>query len=245
MAGYQVRLEWGLVGALSVPTDVAVVVDVLSFSTCVCIAVDRGMRVHPHGWNSLDARAFARRHDAVLAVGRVDTVTGGPSLSPSGLLTCQSVPRIVLPSPNGSSIAAVLQGVDTTVLIGCLRNASAAADRLAAELDRRRSVVVVAAGERWPSDGSLRPAHEDHLGAGAVLSALVALGYGPAMSPEASAAATLFRAAEPRLLDELRTCVSGRELIDRGFACDVEVAAALDVSRAVPVLSDAWFGASD
>jgi 2-phosphosulfolactate phosphatase len=138
-----------------------------------------------------------------------------------------------------------LQSADVTVLIGALRNATAAAVRLATELDRGSTAVVVAAGERWDSDGSLRPAHEDHLGAGAVLSALVTLGYGAAMSPGAMAAATLFRASEPHLLDQLRACASGQELIGRGFAADVDVAAAHDVSRCVPVLTDAWFEASD
>jgi len=33
-------------------------------------------------------------------------------------------------------------------------------------------------------------------------------------------------------------------LADRGFESDVEVAAALDVSRAVPVLEGDWFEAS-
>lgn len=245
--GYQVRLEWGLVGALAMPTDVAVVVDVLSFSTCVCIAVERGMRVYPYAWNDPAAHSFAREHEAFLAARRVHSTSDGrstPSLSPSSLLKCPPVPRIVLPSPNGSSIASSLQSADIMVVIGCLRNAKAVAERLAGELDRGRTVAVVAAGERWGSDGSLRPALEDHLGAGAVLAALNSLGYDPAMSPEASAAVAMFEGAEPYLLDWLRRCASGKELADRGFESDVEVAAALDVSRAVPVLEGDWFEAS-
>jgi 2-phosphosulfolactate phosphatase len=148
----------------------------------------------------------------------------------------------VLPSPNGSTIAAALRDAGAAVMIGCLRNATAAADRLAPELDRGRSVVVVAAGERWDRDGSLRPALEDHLGAGAVLSALARLGYLAAMSPEACAALAVFRAAESHLYGWMTQCVSGRELIDRGFGSDVEVAADLDASSTVPVLTGAWFG---
>lgn len=244
----RVRLEWGLAGAKATTAAVAVVVDVLSFSTSVCVAVERGMQVCPYAWDSPGAEAFARQHDAVLAVGRheatSDRAPAAPSLSPAGLLACAPVPRIVLPSPNGSTIATALQDAGAAVLIGCLRNATATAERLAAELDGGRTVVVVAAGERWDRDGSLRPALEDHLGAGAVLSALVMLGYGTAMSPEAAAAAGLFHLSRPKLTEWMKNCASGRELIGRGFGTDVEVAGALDVSRTVPVLAGDWFGPS-
>jgi 2-phosphosulfolactate phosphatase len=242
---FRVRLEWGLAGALDSRAAVAVVVDVLSFSTSVCVATDRGMRVCPFPWTGPEAEAFARQRDAVLAVGRLEATTAGapaaPSLSPAGLLVCPPVPRLVLPSPNGSTIAAALRDAGAIVMVGCLRNATAAARRVAAELERGRTVVVVAAGERWARDGSLRPALEDHLGAGAVLSALAKLGHSSAMSPEAAAAAALFQASEPRLLEWMAQCVSGRELIDRGFDSDVEVAAALDASPNVPVLTGSWF----
>lgn len=241
-----VRLEWGLAGAQAGRAAVAVVVDVLSFSTSVCIAVERGMHVHPCAWEGSEAEVFARHNDAVLAVGRLEATRDGaptaPSLSPAGLLACPPVPRLVLPSPNGSTIATTLQGTGAIVMLGCLRNATAAAGRLASELDRGNTVVVVAAGERWARDGSLRPALEDHLGAGAVLSALARLGHGGALSPEASAAVATFRAAESHLLEWMTDCVSGRELIDRGFGSDVEVASALDASRTVPVLAGDWFG---
>jgi len=53
-------------------------------------------------------------------------------------------------------------------------------------------VAVIASGERWP-DGSLRPALEDLLGAGAVLAALRKQHAGP-LSPEAAEAADCFEA---------------------------------------------------
>jgi 2-phosphosulfolactate phosphatase len=97
-------------------------------------------------------------------------------------------------------------------------------------------VAVVAAGERWPDD-TLRPAVEDLWGAGAVL-ALLDEGE---LSPEARLAADAFRAVEPSLPTALRGCASGRELAAAGFAEDVDVAAELDVSSVVPVLSDGAF----
>jgi 2-phosphosulfolactate phosphatase len=60
-------------------------------------------------------------------------------------------------------------------------------------------------------------------------------------SPEARAAVAAFRAVEQRLGDELRACASGRELVEDGFAADVELAAAHDVSTVVPVLTGDGF----
>ena len=92
------------------------------------------------------------------------------SLSPAALLRAPYTPRLVLPSPNGSTIAAAASGL---VLAACLRNASAVGRWLAAHGygTPSRPVLVVPAGERWP-DGSLRPSLEDGLGAGAVIAAL-------------------------------------------------------------------------
>jgi 2-phosphosulfolactate phosphatase len=242
---YRVRLDWGPTGARAGRADLSVVVDVLSFSTSVCIAVERGMQVCPSPWRGAEAAAFAERHDAVLAVGRADAAKDramlAPTLSPAGLLAGPVVPRLVLPSPNGSTIAASLLDTGSVVAIGCLRNATATAERLAMALDEGLSVAVIAAGERWAEDGSLRPALEDHLGAGAILTALTRFGHDDELSPEAAAAAGLFQAAGDRLVEWLRGCVSGRELTERGFGSDVDVAAQLDASRVVPVLTDGWF----
>lgn len=236
--GHRVRFGWGPVEALAVEADAAVVVDVLSFSACVTVAVERGIEVHPYRWRDAGAEAYAEKLGAHLARGRSHTE---PSLSPAALLRCDPVPRLVLPSPNGSTICALLAEHGSTVAIGGVRNARAAGAWLAAAVAEGRSAVVVAAGERWESDDSLRPALEDQLGAGAVLSALLALQPGADLSPEARAAVALFDALRPRLVPTIRGCVSGQELIDRGFAEDVEVAAALDATAIVPVLVDGRF----
>jgi 2-phosphosulfolactate phosphatase len=60
-------------------------------------------------------------------------------------------------------------------------------------------------------------------------------------SPEAETAVAAFRHAASGLPGRLRACASGRDLIERGFSADVDIAGALGVSRSVPVLSRAAF----
>ncbi len=237
--GYGVRFEWGPAGAARAasPGGALVVVDVLSFTTSVSVAVERGTAVHPAPWRDARADRLARDAGAVLAVGRRETTPEHPwSLSPAALRAAPAPPRLVLPSPNGSAIAAAARGV---VVAACLRNAGAVAAWLGQRYgDLSSPVTVVAAGERWP-DGSLRPALEDLLGAGAVLSALARAGASP-LSPEAAAARNGFEATQS-VPDAVRCCASGVELAARGFPQDVEVAVELDVCRVVPVLRDGAF----
>lgn len=240
---HAVRLDWGPTGAGACAADLNIVVDVLSFSTAVTVAVERGVQVLPCPWRDPRADEFARAHDAVLAVGRLEAtrVEGPPMLSPAGLLRGLPVPRLVLPSPNGSTIAARLGALGAEVAIGCLRNAAAVSAVAARTLAEGRSIAIVAAGERWAIDDSLRPALEDHLGAGAIACNLRELGYARVMSPEATAAAELFAASRSRISELLQECVGGRELIDKGFADDVTVACEMDAATVVPVLRHGVF----
>jgi len=242
--GYALRFDWGLSGAERSQADLAVVVDVLSFSTTVSVAVDRGMVVYPYRWADESAETFAREHDAVLALGRLEALRSGsaaPSLSPATLLTCEPVPRLVLPSPNGSSIAEALRLRGSAVVIGCLRNASATAHHVRRALEEGRTVAFIAAGERWEGGDALRPCLEDHLGAGAALATLAAAGWDNQMSPEARAAAHVFSAQAATVSQAIRDCVSGRELSTRGYEADVDAAVQLDVSAQVPMLIDGAF----
>jgi 2-phosphosulfolactate phosphatase len=234
-----VRFDWGPTGAtaVAVGADLAVVVDVLSFTTTLCVALERGMTVLPYRWKDERAAAYAEERAAVLAVGRLEAralpAGAAVSLSPAAMARATGVDRVVLPSPNGSSIAFGLSDHGCTVVGASLRNRAAAAEWLQT---RGGSVAVVAAGERWPDD-SLRPCVEDLWGAGAVLALLP----DEDLSPEARLAADAFRAVEPALVAALHGCASGRELSAAGFGEDVDVAAALDVSAVVPVLADGEF----
>jgi 2-phosphosulfolactate phosphatase len=239
---YLRRLDWGPSGAAALvadsrPGDVAVVVDVLSFTTTLSIAVEQGILVHPYPWGDVDAESFAAARDAVLATGRREGLTSGSvSLSPVSFEGVRGIERVVLPSPNGSALSLGLAEAGVSVVGACLRNAPAVGRWLRGRTGR---VSVVAAGERWP-DGSLRPAVEDLWGAGAVLAAAGSEGA----SPEAVAAVAAFEAVRDRLPEALAASASGRELVVGGFGADVAAAAAYDVSAVVPVLDGDAFVAA-
>ena len=249
--GSAYRFDWGAEGldALAPHAAVIVIVDVLRFTSAVSAAVEAGCRVIPARWADEGAGATAAAAGAVLAGRRED---GGPSLSPTDLLTLPPDTRLVLPSPNGATLAArsIDDGVPN-VLAGCFRNARATARR-AHELAAGGPIGIVASGERWPArhggatDGALRPAVEDLLGAGAVLAALdpsSAIGE-PRCSPEAAAARAAFVAARPLLVDHLLASVAGRQLVERGWHDDVYTSAALDVTDLAAQLVDGEFVAT-
>jgi 2-phosphosulfolactate phosphatase len=214
-----------------------VIVDVLSFTTAVTVAVERGVVVHPAAWRDPRAARLARDVGAVLAVGRSEVTDEHPwSLSPAALGSAPTPGNLVLPSPNGSAIAATAHGV---VVAACLRDASAVAAWLSERYGSGIApVTVIAAGERWP-DGSLRPALEDLLGAGAVIAAL-AQRDALSESPEAASARAVYEATQSAQ-DAVRRCASGVESATNGFGEDVEVAIEVDASSAVPVLVDGAF----
>jgi 2-phosphosulfolactate phosphatase len=239
-----VRFGWGLTGARATadPAGALVIVDVLSFTTSVTIAVDRGTSVYPHRWPDPGVDLFAAAHDAVWAVRRQDVSLDHPwSLSPTQLRKAPAPERLVLPSPNGSTIAASVPAKE--VVAGCLRNATAVAEWLV-DHDfggRERPVTFVAAGEHWPN-GELRPALEDLLGAGAIIAALDRRRRSPStLSRQAAAANATWQATRSDLHRVLRACVSGRELTADGYATDVVLAAEHDRQDAVPVLAGGAF----
>lgn len=237
----ELRLEWGPTGAkaLAAESDVAVVVDVLTFSTTVSVAVEQGIQIKPYRWADASAGDAAMAAGATLAVPRADAAAGDVSLSPASFRSGNRLSRVLLPSPNGSTICASLADAGATVVVGGLRNRRAVARFVAERGDR---ILLVPAGERWPDD-SLRPAIEDLWGAGGIVAALLDGSTAEvAVSDEALAAAAAYALVESRIGEALAACPSGQELIDIGYASDVAVAAEVDTSPAVPTLKDGWLG---
>lgn len=230
-SSFAVRFEWGERGleAVGRGAKVIVIVDVLSFGTCVDVATSRGATVLPYPLNDDTASQFADEQRAILA--DRNRTAEAYCLSPKSLEAIPPGTRLVLPSPNGATLS-LIAGALTSTVAACLRNAEAVA---AFVRSQRAPVAVIACGERW-ADGSLRPCLEDLIGAGAVIAELTGT-----RSPEAQAACDAFSGAGIDICKRLAACSSGRELIERGFACDVELAAALGVSTCVPLLSGKAF----
>ncbi|NTU29550.1 phosphosulfolactate phosphohydrolase [Brevibacillus sp. HB1.1] len=225
---YTARFDWGYEGVEQVgaASDMIVIIDVLSFSTCVDIVTGRGGIVYPYQVKEESAVAFAKQKAALLAGKRGEPI----SLSPACLKMVPMGSRMVLPSPNGSTCTLLAKKTGAKVIAACLRNASSVARYIQ---QQKGSVTVIACGERW-GNGALRPAIEDMIAAGALLHELDEY----RLSPEAKMAVAAFRSAQDHLLAYLQKCASGQELISKGYPEDVALAAEWNQSFTVPVLND-------
>ena len=101
------------------------------------------------------------------------------------------------------------------------------------------TVTIIACGEREKQPepyGDLRPAIEDWLGAGAIVSRLKVT-----KSPEARLCEAAFLGSALVIEDLIWDCVSGRELREAGYEADVRFASGLDTIDVVPILRDGAF----
>ena len=224
---FDIRCEWGERGVASLApvSDAIIIVDVMSFSTAVVVAAARGATIFPYSWKDDSRVAFAESVNAELAGPRGKAKY---SLSPVSLLSLPAGARLVLPSPNGSTLSLSTGGTPT--FAGCLRNAKSVAE---AASRHGVHVSVIPCGERWKEDGTLRPAFEDLIGAGAIISHLPG-----SRSPEAQSAVAAFRNVQATLPEVLRQCSSGKELIAMGSEDDIPLIAEVDVDECAPVLRD-------
>jgi 2-phosphosulfolactate phosphatase len=116
-AGYDIRFEWGAEGVAALAGSCGVlVVDVLSFSTAVDVAVARGARILPLPWRDERAAAAAKAAGAVLAGERSWT------LRPSSLVDIPAGTLLALASPNGATLCARAAATGTRVVDGVLTN---------------------------------------------------------------------------------------------------------------------------
>jgi len=235
-----VHVEWGVEAAMQGAQrgDVVVVVDVLSFSTTVCIALEQGASVLALSAAQIEAMGgrdvVAKRFDAHIVAKRRDDPKAKFTLSPASVGRVDAGDKLVLTSLNGAAmVAAGASG--RPLLTGSLRSASATAQVAARQMAAQSAsrITIVASAEHWssvsPGVAGIRPSIEDQIGAGAVSAGLANLGL--ELSAEADAAAALFTATSNRMEAMLFDCVSGRELVAGGFARDVELAAQIDVTN--------------
>jgi 2-phosphosulfolactate phosphatase len=223
--GTGVRFDWGLAGAAEFARTCAalVVVEVLSFTTEVDVAVAAGSRVHPFPWPD-QAREYADRIGGAVAPARA------------------GVADLVLPAPHGAAIVAAAASTGRPVLAACLRNARAVGAWLVAEGfgSVARPVGVIAAGKRWP-DGTLRPCAADLLGAAAVVDAL---SKGDSLLSVEAAVTLAAYGAIPDVTAAVQGTVTARALESQGKAEAVRQAAELQASRATPLYRAGAFTAA-
>ncbi len=158
---FALRLEWGRRGASRAAArgDVLVVVDVLSFSTTVGVAVHTGAIVFPCARGE-DTPERAAALNAEIAVPRGDAPERGRfSLSPGTFERAEPGTRVLLASPNGATCTRVGRRVPA-LYVGGLVNARAVALAAArAASDAGAAVTILACGERW-----LTPGDESEIG---------------------------------------------------------------------------------
>jgi 2-phosphosulfolactate phosphatase len=237
-----IRFDWGRAGAArsAAAGCITVIVDTLSFSTIVAVAVQRGIAVVP-AISDDEADAIAHATAFRRTVSRAGAPSGALTLSPASMRDAVDVSRaLVVHSPNGARCTRAADGAPA-VFVGTLVNASATAAAVDA-LARSSgcNVTVIACGERWhraEHDEGLRFAIEDLLGAGAIIARLTG-----ECAPEAEIAARAYHASAGDLAMLIAASGSGRELASTGFAEDVRIASALDSCDCAAVVGDGSAG---
>ncbi len=221
---FEVRLEWGLsaVNYLAEEADCAVIIDVMSFSTCVSLAVDNGARIYPYPWKDATAIEYGDKIGAMTASADRRFSGKGYSLSPTSIRHISEGESLVLPSPNGSAVSFKARDMGIAVFSGCFRNLSATAEACRS-FER---VLVIPCGERWP-DGTLRPSIEDYAAAGGIIAAMGR----DNCSPEALTAVAAWQFHQQQSLRHLIDCSSALELRERGFAEDVALCLDVDTAK--------------
>jgi len=230
-----IHVEWGQHAIRNhSEADIFIIIDILSFSTCIDIALSQGGIVFPYLYKQIGnhkklSQVFAQEHNAILASARGHQEL---SLSPGSLQNMKAGTRLVLPSPNGATLS--LSTGSRPTLCASLRNTKAIVQWL--HRQDFSFVQLVAAGERWP-DGALRPAIEDWLGAGALLHDLSHLYKTIHLSAEAQLALSTYLAVQPNIPELIAQSESGRELYQRGFPEDVTLACQENSSQMVPLFN--------
>ncbi|QDU82164.1 2-phosphosulfolactate phosphatase [Polystyrenella longa] len=234
----EVHTEWGETGTAlaSERGDLVVIVDVLSFSTTLAVACGHGATILVYSTEELEimgGRDQATRDLNAEIISR--TRTSDPaffSLSPASLSRCPNGTRLIVTSLNGARCVAHA-GARLPSVIGSLRNKTATARYIIHLLQTNpniQRVTLVSCGEHWssilPEQNGWRPALEDQIGAGAIVSELGECGL--SLSAESQSANAIWQSVKSEISEALLSSVSGRELVEKGFQEDVLLAAEVD-----------------
>jgi 2-phosphosulfolactate phosphatase len=217
--------------------DVIVVVDACRASSTIVSALDAGARSVIPVAAVDDARRLAAELGAVLA-GEIDALRP-PGFdhgnSPDELAAADLSGRVVvLRTSNGTAVLGRLRRA-RHVLIGCLPNATAAAQAALALAHDHPSIGIVCAGR------SGRFVLDDALAAGVLVGTIERLAAErgePLILADGALAARRLAPDGADLDAGFRSSASGRRLLELGLERDLDRCLRRDVSRLVPALVD-------
>ncbi|HYO97037.1 MAG TPA: 2-phosphosulfolactate phosphatase [Polyangiaceae bacterium] len=189
-----------------------------------------GAIIYPHAMTA-QAGEYGARVGAEVLLGRGEAVAlGKPGLSPGSFNASHAGKKYVLCSLNGA-LCSFACSQAPLCLLGAFVNAQVTIEYLRSLLKDPglRGITLIACGETWhdarEDESKLRPCLEDLLCAGQILS-----GVGGEPDCEATVAIAAYQGCAVRRNELIRASLSGRELIQRGYAEDV-AAALTDDSR--------------
>jgi 2-phosphosulfolactate phosphatase len=214
-----------------------VVIDVIRATTSLLVMIERGCAEVVIAPTVAVARRYREKHPEVLLAGEED---GRPPAgfdygnSPVAFATAPlDGRRVVFATTNGTRAVRMAQDA-SVVLLGCLRNRSAAARAAVAAVGKDgRGVLLVCAGRGG------RFSLEDAYTAGAIADAIVRLcGCGDLELTDSALAARMLYdgTADPAAL--FCQTRAGRHVIDIGLGDDLEYCAQQDASLMVPRVGD-------
>ncbi len=215
-------------------SEVAIIVDLIRASTSLVTMVERGCRPIHLAASIEDARRAAAAHPGFLLVGE----EGG--LAPSGFHYGNSPVELaaaplggkgaVMVTTNGAPAIHAAAGAHV-VLVGCLRNATAAAREAWEAAGDGGEIAIICAGRAGNTGGF---GLDDAYCAGLFVERLARMG--PTEFTDTAEAARLLARAAPEPLTVLGRSTAARAVAALGLEEDVSFCAATDVSSVVPRL---------
>ncbi len=235
------HFDWGVHGVKQAVKkgDIIIIVDVLSFSTSVAIAVKNSAFIFPALSNE-DAVNIKDQFNTEISVKRNEVPSKGNfSLSPATYYEIEPETKIALLSPNGATCTKQVDN-SQSVFCGALVNCSTVAEAAFNEAVKQNSnITVIACGERLKGTDDIykiRMAVEDYLGAGAILSKIPL-----PKTAESIVCENAYGKLVNHVPDLIWKCESGVELREINFGNDIHIATNLNSIPVAPVYRNGFY----
>ncbi len=235
------HFDWGVFGVQQAVRrgDIIIVVDVLSFSTSVAIAVKNSAFIFP-AKSDEDAMNLKDQFRTEISVKRNEVPSKGKfSLSPATYYEIEPETKITLLSPNGATCTRQIDN-SRSVFCGALVNCSTVAEAAFNEaVKQNNNITVVACGERLKGSDDIykiRMAVEDYLGAGAILSKIPL-----PKTAESIVCENAYGKLANHVPDLIWKCESGVELRAMNFGNDIHIATNLNSIPVAPIYKNGFY----